>query len=282
MNKIKKYVPPKKFGNLMDKSYLEILQQFEPQIQKELSIRGIDNKEICIEVEPAFLDYSNPKNGPPLIARSEKGCVLFDCYIGILSGQTSKRIGKCGFFLVKKGETLERNWKNPEFYTFNLSEKLDTSIWEGYLPHQLVWFAMDKKIYDLNETEPDDSDFEDDEADLYDDDESEIDEEFGFAVDILGEDWPDADLKIIFKDSPDGDTVKTAEDTISRTVNNWNKVHGEAGEGFIHDVMKLDGESKGNVLCYHVDFGDASEESLIELLKAFSNTGMSIEKVQIL
>lgn len=96
---------------------------------------------------------------------------------------------------------------------------------------------------------------------------------YSFDFQIAGLSWPDAHFDLIFSDALSDDTIQAMNDRIGNFVNGWNEQEEQNGqEDFIHNMldMRRTDEKSCEVL---IDFGSASELSLLKFLDFLQEIG---------
>ena len=96
---------------------------------------------------------------------------------------------------------------------------------------------------------------------------------YSFDFQIAGLSWPDAHFDLIFSDALSDDAIQAMNERIGNFVNGWNEQEEQNGqEDFIHNMldMRRTDEKSCEVL---IDFGSASELSLLKFLDFLQEIG---------
>ena len=96
---------------------------------------------------------------------------------------------------------------------------------------------------------------------------------YSFDFQIAGLSWPDAHFDLVFSDALSDDAIQAMNEGIGNFVNGWNEQEEQNGqEDFIHNMldMRRTDEKSCEVL---VDFGSASELSLLKFLDFLQEIG---------
>ena len=96
---------------------------------------------------------------------------------------------------------------------------------------------------------------------------------YSFDFQIAGLSWPDAHFDLVFSDALSDDAIQAMNERIGNFVNGWNEQEEQNGqEDFIHNMldMRRTDEKSCEVL---IDFGSASELSLLKFLDFLQEIG---------
>ena len=96
---------------------------------------------------------------------------------------------------------------------------------------------------------------------------------YSFDFQIAGLSWPDAHFDLIFSDALSDDAIQAMNERVGNFVNGWNEQEEQNGqEDFIHNMldMRRTDEKSCEVL---IDFGSASELSLLKFLDFLQEIG---------
>lgn len=96
---------------------------------------------------------------------------------------------------------------------------------------------------------------------------------YSFDFQIAGLSWPDAHFDLVFSDALSDDTIQAMNERVGSFVNGWNEQEEQNGqEDFIHNMldMRRTDEKSCEVL---IDFGSASELSLLKFLDFLQEIG---------
>ena len=96
---------------------------------------------------------------------------------------------------------------------------------------------------------------------------------YSFDFQIAGLSWPDAHFDLIFSDALSDDAIQAMNERVGNFVNGWNEQEEQNGqEDFIHNMldMRRTDEKSCEVL---IDFGSASELSLLKFLGFLQEIG---------
>ena len=96
---------------------------------------------------------------------------------------------------------------------------------------------------------------------------------YSFDFQIAGLSWPDAHFDLVFSDTLSDDAIQAMNERIGNFVNGWNEQEEQNGqEDFIHNMldMRRTDEKSCEVL---IDFGSASELSLLKFLDFLQEIG---------
>ena len=96
---------------------------------------------------------------------------------------------------------------------------------------------------------------------------------YSFDFQIAGLSWPDAHFDLVFSDALSDDAIQAMNERIGNFVNGWNEQEEQNGqEDFIHNMldMRRTDEKSCEVL---IDFGSASELSLLKFLGFLQEIG---------
>ena len=96
---------------------------------------------------------------------------------------------------------------------------------------------------------------------------------YSFDFQIAGLSWPDAHFDLVFSDALSDDAIQAMNERVGNFVNGWNEQEEQNGqEDFIHNMvdMRRTDEKSCEVL---IDFGSASELSLLKFLNFLQEIG---------
>ena len=96
---------------------------------------------------------------------------------------------------------------------------------------------------------------------------------YSFDFQIAGLSWPDAHFDLVFSDALSDDAIQAMNERVGNFVNGWNEQEEQNGqEDFIHNMldMRRTDEKSCEVL---IDFGSASELSLLKFLDFLQEIG---------
>ena len=96
---------------------------------------------------------------------------------------------------------------------------------------------------------------------------------YSFDFQIAGLSWPDAHFDLVFSDALSDDAIQAMNERVGNFVNGWNEQEEQNGqEDFIHNMldMRRTDEKSCEVL---IDFGSASELSLLKFLGFLQEIG---------